>query len=1194
MSEYRRKNKVKGSVESAEAAASAVHAADTASRTDGESTGGRNKVPHDETVRKANKYFFAKVAVNIVLILIGAIFISVFLRQMQAQTALVKQRENSDMALTRVVATLQENKDNAETLTAIFHDANQDVLDDMTQLFMSGMFESLATADNKERSEAFADLVKRSGVQYLFLIDSKGRIVLSPEASLYGVNPASRAYMTQENVNDILKGTLKEDGTIVPVTVMSQYGSFYFYSMPYIYNGAEYYLVLGTEASVLDTQISSLKDLSSVLSRAAVSNGGFLFAVDNEDGTFLYYKNGNEVLTGQSASYLGLSEAALDDGYSGIETINGTRYYCVSKSFGEETVICAVAQTDRIYSNDKYVLFWTITGFVMIMLICLTYAVIVRNDFVRRAVVTDRVTINPNSSNPTYFDKSVFKKIFPLMIAGVLVMFGISFYTQTLLEISEGIEKSHVALDEVSGRYYESQDNREVIQNYYNNRFLSKARLIAFLLEEDPRILNADSDLYHSVYDESGERKYLTDDEGNRLKSVSASPRLQELCDANDIESVYIFDEDGHTIGTSTGNWFFTISHNEESQSYPFLQVLEGKTDYLVQEAMTNDLGESTQFIGVPFYYYTRKNADGETEYVSRFRYERAEQNDEDSRITAHRSMIQIGLDAEMSQKLLESTDVGKVLSTNMLNDGFIVMFDTSEDHLCVYSPKEASIGKPAAELGVSPRAFSGFDYYGFNKVNGVDYFQYFHYIDGYYIATALPRAAMYQARTTVSLLTSLMCFILILILSGTVTLTNKEEEELYEAMSEEEAKRGLNSAIFNVILPSGRSASTTKAAARWDNRRIPWRDRNPEQKLITMIAVVAGVFLTYIILLVLGADKLFGEDSIIRYILSGSWDRGSNVFAWSSCALVLITIMLGVELFRIPVRITTDLLGARGETIGHLLLSVAKYGGAIGSLFYCLYLLGIDSSKLLASAGILSLIVGLGAQSLIKDIIAGIFIVFEGEFRVGDIITIADYRGTVMDIGLRTTKILGADGNIKIYNNSEITGVLNMTQEASYSLTYISIEYGQDLEYVEEVLRRELPKLCKRNPMLVEPPELLGVTELGDSGVQLLVMAKCNESDIMKVRRFMNREVLQIFYKNGINVPFPNVTFSSLDESGRKTIDDLLKEKKSEDKGTRQTNNKQVNNKQINDKQSDNKQDNRQEYRPKRKNTKRKTNEQG
>ena len=1105
------------------------------------------KVTVDEATRaRANRYFFGKVLVNLTLVLLGALLISLFMRQMQAQTALVKQEETSRLALEEAVTSLEKNEQDATDLAEIFHDSNQDVLGDMSRLFSSGLFESLADVSNEERSAAFADMVERSGVQYLFLMSADGKIVLSPEPSLYGVNPAARAYMTQENVNDILKGTADKDGNINPVTVKNQYGTYYFYSTPYKYKGNTYYLVLGNDASALDVQMESLTDVSVVLSRAAVGKNGFVFAVNKDDGTFLYYKNGEEILTGQSALSCGLSEDALKDGYSGIQTIKGKKYYCVSKDYGDHTVISAVVQTGDLYRNDTYALFWSILGFVLIMMVCLAYAVIVRNDFVRREVKTDRQILNPKSSNPTIFDRSVFKKVFPLLIAGVLVMYGISFYTQTLLEITEGIEKSDVALDEISGRYQESLSNRELIEDYYNNRFLAKARLISFLIEEDPAVLNEKSEFYHNYFDKDGDKKFITDDEGNRLKSVSESAKLQELCDVNDIDSIYVFDESGHTISTNTSNWFFTVSHNEEDQSYPFLQILDGKADSYVQEAMTNDLGEATQFIGVAFNYFTRKDANGNTEYVSRFEYDGS---GDKTGITAHRAMVQIGLDADTSAKLLESTDVASILSTNMLSDGFIVMFDNSEDHLCVYSPVDVSIGQSAKELGVSDKAFTGDDYYGFATINGVKYFSCFKYTEGYFVGTAIQTAVMYKARGIIALITALICFLLILFLTGTVTLTNEEEEMLYEVMSEEEKEKGLNSAIFNIILPSGRSASTVKAAARWDNRRIRWGEKNPEQKLGTMLGVIGVVLMVYIIIVAAGADRIFDENSIVLYILSNAWDRGSNIFAWTMCVLVLLTIALAVELFRIPVRISTALLGARGETVGHLMISVVKYGGVLVAIFYCLYLLGIDSTRLLASAGILSLIVGLGAQSLIKDIIAGIFIVFEGEFRVGDIVTIGEYRGTVMDIGLRTTKILGVDGNIKIYNNSEISGVLNMTQEASWAMTYIDIEYGQDLNYVEEVLERELPKLRDANPRITGGPMYMGVQNLKDSGVELLVCCNCNEQDILSVRRFLNKGVLQIFYDNGINVPFPNVTISTLDKKAEKTFDEELKEKKKKSK---------------------------------------------
>ena len=128
----------------------------------------------------------------------------------------------------------------------------------------------------------------------------------------------------------------------------------------------------------------------------------------------------------------------------------------------------------------------------------------------------------------------------------------------------------------------------------------------------------------------------------------------------------------------------------------------------------------------------------------------------------------------------------------------------------------------------------------------------------------------------------------------------------------------------------------------------------------------------------------------------------------------------------------------------------------------------------------------------------------------------------------------------IKIFNNSDITGVLNMTKEASLAICVVSIEYGQDIDYVEAVLKKELPGLMVKDDRLLDEPTYLGVNALGASGVDLMIMCKCNEVDVRGVTRFMNKEILKIFYRYDINVPFPNVTVSQLDKSGRKTMMDF------------------------------------------------------
>ncbi len=1085
-----------------------------------------------EIRNKANTYFFTKVIVNACLIIFGALLISFFLRQMQHSAGLRKQQRSNETALTETIEILSQNQNDAAELTDIFHDSNQDMLDNLQELLESGLYDSLGDADDNARAYVFADMVERSGVDYLFVMDEEGTVLISPNTELTGTNLRTSGLLSDRGVDHLIPGTRNKEGTVSPAKETTEYGDYYFYSVRTSFKKREFVIVLGAKAEVLDVQLASLRDLSAVLSNAAVNNNGFMFAVDSTDYSFLYFPETKD-LKETNAIEAGMTEEALEDGYAGRQTIGGVKYYCVSRKFGNSTVICAVAETEDIYFNDKYVLFWSITGFVLVMLLCLSYAVIVRNDFVRHAVQTERKVIGKRKGSPVYFDISIFKKVFPLMIAGVLLIFGISFYTQTLLEISESIENSELALNEVTARYEESNRNRELIRNYYDNRFLSKAKLLSYLIEEDPSVLNETSDRYYTDYDRSGDRYFIFDDEGNPLKSVSESALLKKMCEENDLDSLYIFDENGHTIATSTSNWFFTVSHKQDDQSYIFLDILDGRKDECIQEAMTDDLGAENQYIGVKMMYYTAKDEDGNTIYVSHKDYEaRNDENiesDVEGEITPHRSMLQIGLNSEISSRILASTDVRKVLSSDMLTNGFILLFDSSEAHKCLYSPVEASIGKTAETLGISKNAFTGLDYYGFRSVNNITYFMAFRYVEGYFIATAVPKSEMYQSRFIISLITAFTSLLLILFLSGTVTLTTEEEETLYATMSESQEEKGLDSAIFNIILPSGKQASTTKAAARWDNKWIPWSEKSPEQKLLLLISIVFGIMIIYVLIAVIGVNRFFEKGSVIQYILSRNWDREVNVFALSACMIVLIMVTIIAVLFRLPVQMASSLLGARGETIAHLLLSVVKYGGTIFALFYCLYLVGMDAQNLLASAGILSLVIGLGAQSLIKDIIAGIFIVFEGEFRVGDIVTIGGFRGTVMDIGLRTTKILGVDGNIKIYNNSDITGVLNMTKEASYAFCRVSIEYGQDIEYVEEVLRRELPDLKEKDARILDGPVYAGVAELGQSGVTLAIWAKCNELNIIGVTRYLNREILQIFYRNHINVPFPQVTVSYL-----------------------------------------------------------------
>ena len=212
-----------------------------------------------------------------------------------------------------------------------------------------------------------------------------------------------------------------------------------------------------------------------------------------------------------------------------------------------------------------------------------------------------------------------------------------------------------------------------------------------------------------------------------------------------------------------------------------------------------------------------------------------------------------------------------------------------------------------------------------------------------------------------------------------------------------------------------------------------------------------------------------------------------------------------------------------KGKAIVDMFCSLIKYAAAIVFLFFVLKH-WIDTTAILAGIGIVGLIVGLGAQPLIADIIAGLFIVFEGVFDVGDIIVVDGFRGVVKEIGIRTTQLVDTGGNVKIINNAHVQTVINMTNQLSLAICDIGIEYGESIERVESILKENFPKIKEAIPDIKEGPFYKGVSELGDSAVVLRFAANCDEGAKYQVERDMNRQFKLLFDKYNINIPFPQV----------------------------------------------------------------------
>lgn len=208
-------------------------------------------------------------------------------------------------------------------------------------------------------------------------------------------------------------------------------------------------------------------------------------------------------------------------------------------------------------------------------------------------------------------------------------------------------------------------------------------------------------------------------------------------------------------------------------------------------------------------------------------------------------------------------------------------------------------------------------------------------------------------------------------------------------------------------------------------------------------------------------------------------------------------------------------------STVG-LFSSLIKCVGFIVAIVWALGILGVNLAGIFASLGILSLIVGFGAQSLIEDAVTGIFIIFEKQYQVGDVIVLDDFRGTVKRIGIRTTAIEDAGGNQKIVNNSDIRNMQNRSRNSSVAVCDLSISYDAKLEQVEKVIEKTLPEIYeKHKDLYLSVPRYAGVESLGESSVVLRIIADVTEEDFFIGYRTLNREMKLMCDANNIEIPF-------------------------------------------------------------------------
>lgn len=218
-----------------------------------------------------------------------------------------------------------------------------------------------------------------------------------------------------------------------------------------------------------------------------------------------------------------------------------------------------------------------------------------------------------------------------------------------------------------------------------------------------------------------------------------------------------------------------------------------------------------------------------------------------------------------------------------------------------------------------------------------------------------------------------------------------------------------------------------------------------------------------------------------------------------------------------------------REQTIKILLKSTLTYSVYFIAIVMILESINIRISALLAGAGIAGLAIGFGAQSLVKDVIAGFFIIFERQFSVDDYVEISGVEGTVTEIGLRTTKVTSWTGEENVIPNGNITQVTNYSVNNGISVVDIKLSYQTNITHVEKELADILEKIPQKYDIFVTIPEIQGIRELDLSNYLLRIIGETTPASQWQGERYIRKEIQNELFEKGIEIPMEHFIVHSI-----------------------------------------------------------------
>ena len=304
----------------------------------------------------------------------------------------------------------------------------------------------------------------------------------------------------------------------------------------------------------------------------------------------------------------------------------------------------------------------------------------------------------------------------------------------------------------------------------------------------------------------------------------------------------------------------------------------------------------------------------------------------------------------------------------------------------------------------------------------------------------------------------------------------------------------------------------------------VRWRAMSPEEKTKVVLQIETGVLMAVLILIALGNSPL-SKHSALSFVIRGNWSKGFNLFSVIAVSVVCCIGYLIYLILKAVAGMLRDVADPEGDTVIGLIQSFINYVILIGTICMSLSYFGIDTTTLLASLGILSLAISLGAKDMVTDIIAGLSIILEKTYKVGDYIQVGDFKGKVMGIGVRSTRIVNGSNDVKTIGNHEISNVINYSLKTSVCVVKIRVPVTVSMNEIKDLFEKELPQVGKINPHIISGPKFEGILDFDHDMMIIGVSAEGPEEHIYRIRLDLNRALQSMAERQLLQYAQSNIT---------------------------------------------------------------------